>query len=156
MDEELWRWIWLGGAAVFGVGEMITAGFFLLPFAAGAAVAAILAFVEVEPAIQGIVFLVVSVLALIALRRFASKSDESQLPVGANRFAGQTAVVIEQIDRLHGTGRVRIGTESWRATTDGDPIAPPVEVRVVNVRGTRLVVKPIDRSAPGGVATQED
>ncbi len=143
MDEELWRWIWLGAAAVFGIGEIITAGFFLLPFAAGAAVAAILAFLDVAPAIQGIVFIAVSVLALIWLRRYAAQGDERQPAVGANRFAGETAFVLEPVDRISGEGRVRMATETWRATTDGDPIPAGAEVRITEVRGTRLVVEPL-------------
>ena len=38
-DPEVWRWIWLIAAVVFGVGEMAVAGsFFLAPFAIGATV----------------------------------------------------------------------------------------------------------------------
>ncbi len=156
MDDELWRWIWLGAAAVFGIGEMITAGFFLLPFAAGAIAAAVLAFANVNPAIQGIVFLVVSILALVWLRRYAAKGDERQASVGANRFSGETALVLDPIDRIAGTGKVRMDTEIWRATTDGDPIPADSEVRIIAVRGTRLVVEPLTASAPDGAATQED
>ena len=35
-DTELWRWIWVGAFVVLGIGEMITAGLFMLPFAFGA------------------------------------------------------------------------------------------------------------------------
>jgi len=143
VDEELWRWIWLGAAAVFGIGEIITAGFFLLPFAAGAVVAAILAFANVNPAIQGIAFLVVSVLTLIWLRRYAARGDDYQPAVGANRFAGETAFVLEEVDRIAGKGRVRMATETWRATTEGPPIPKGTEVRITKVRGTRLVVEPL-------------
>jgi len=156
VEEELWRWIWLGAAVVFGLGEIFTAGFFLLPFAAGAAVAAILAFLDVDPVIQGIVFLVFSVLALIALRRFADRGTGPQHPVGANRFVGETALVTEPIERYGSQGRVRMGTEVWRATTDGALIEPGREVRVVDVRGTRLVVQPLDQAASEGAAEQED
>ena len=49
MDTEWWRWVWLAVAAVFGIGEIFTAGFFLLPFSAGALVAFVLAWFEIEP-----------------------------------------------------------------------------------------------------------
>ena len=145
MDEELWRWIWLGAAALFGIGEMITAGFFLLPFAMGAVVAAILAFAGVNGAITGIVFLGVSVISLVWLRRYAARGEDRQQPVGANRFTGETAFVVERVDRISGEGRVRMATENWRATTDGDPIEEGVEVRILDVRGTRLVVEPLTK-----------
>ena len=43
VDNEVWRWLWTIFAIVMAVGELFTAGFFLLPFAVGAGAAAILA-----------------------------------------------------------------------------------------------------------------
>jgi membrane protein implicated in regulation of membrane protease activity len=144
MDTEWWRWIWLGVTALFGIGELFTAGFFMLPFAVGAVVAFILALLGVEPAIVLTVFLVVSVLTLVLFQRLVHHGDQRQHPVGANRYVGRRVLVLERIDRVSGTGRVRLDTETWRATTDGDPIAEGAEVRVVEMRGTRLVVTPED------------
>ena len=144
MDTETWRWIWIGAALFLGLAEMVTAGFFMLPFAVGAAVAAVLAFADVDPAIQLIVFIATSLVALIVLQRFVRLGDEDQHPVGANRFVGKTAMVLEAINRTTVEGRVRMDTEEWRATTESDGIAAGVEVRVVEVRGTRLVVEPTE------------
>ena len=143
MDEvELFRWIWVGAAVFLGVAEMVTAGFFMLPFAVGAAAAAFVAFVGVAVWAQFVVFIVVSIAALIGLQRFVRHEDEEQPTVGANRYVDKRATVVEEIDRVSGRGRVRMDTEDWRATTDGDePIPAGVEVRVVDVRGTRLVVE---------------
>ena len=52
--------------------------------------------------------------------------------------------MIEPIDRTTGVGRVRVDTEMWRATTDGDPIPEGTEVHITDIRGTRLVVEPED------------
>ncbi len=145
MDNEWWRWIWLGVAAVFGIGEIFTAGFFMLPFAAGAVVAFVLAWLDVEPAIVLAVFLVTSVLVLIIIQRLVRRGDQKAVPVGANRFVGRRVLVLERVDRVAGTGRVRLDTESWRATTDGDPLEPGAEALVVEMRGTRLVVVPEDQ-----------
>ena len=145
MDNEVWRWIWLGVAAVFGIGEIFTAGFFMLPFAAGAVVAFVLAWLDVGPAIVLPVFLVTSVLVLIIIQRLVRRGDQNVVPVGANRFVGRKVLVLERVDRVAGTGRVRLDTESWRATTDGDPIEPGAEALVVEMRGTRLVVAPEDQ-----------
>jgi len=144
MDTEWWRWIWLGVTAVFGIGEIFTAGFFMLPFAVGAVVAFVLALLDVEPIIVLAVFLVVSILTLVIFQRVVHRGDQRQHPVGANRYEGRRVLVLERIDRVTGTGRVRLETEVWRATTDGDPIEEGAEVRVVEVRGTRLVVVPQD------------
>jgi membrane protein implicated in regulation of membrane protease activity len=144
MDNEWWRWIWLGVAAIFGLGEIFTAGFFMLPFAGGAVVAFVLSLLDVAPAIVLPVFLVTSVLILIIIQRLVQRGDEKIVLVGANRFIGRRVLVLERIDRVAGTGRVRLDTENWRATTDGDPLEPGTEARVVEMRGTRLVVVPED------------
>lgn len=144
MDTEVWRWIWVGAAVFLGFAEIVTAGFFMLPFAVGAVIAAVLAFSGVTPEIQMGVFVATSLVALVGLQRFVRHTDEEQPQVGANRFIGQNAVVLEDIDRTSGAGRARMDTEVWRATTDGDPIPSGTEVTVVDVRGARLVVEPRD------------
>lgn len=144
MDNEIWRWIWIAAAAVFGVGEMFTAGFFMLPFAFGAVAALPLAWLDVHPVIQLVVFLVVSIGSLLAIQRMMKRADEHQPAVGANRFHDRRGTVTEEIDTATGRGQVRVDTELWRATTDGDPIPLGTRVRVTEVRGTRLVVEPTD------------
>lgn len=145
VDIEMWRWVWIGAAIVLGIGEMLTAGLFMLPFAIGAIAAGVLAFLDVYVWIQVVVFLVVSIAALAGLRRFAWRESEPQYSVGAKRYVDAHATVTEPVDRLAGTGRVRMETEMWRATTDLDEtIETGVEVKVVDVRGARLVVEPID------------
>jgi hypothetical protein len=49
--------IWLVAAAVLGVGEMHQGGFYLAPFALGAALAAIVSLLGVGAALSAIVFL---------------------------------------------------------------------------------------------------
>jgi len=142
MDNEIWRWIWIGAAAVFSVGEIFTAGFFMLPFAFGAVAALPLAWMGVNDIVQLVVFLGVSIISLLLIQRMVKKGDEHQPAVGANRFRESRGLVVEAIDRVAGVGRVKVETETWRATTDGDPIPAGTEVRVVEVRGTRMVVEP--------------
>ena len=145
-DVEVWRWIWVIGAAALGVGEMLTAGFFLLPFALGAVAAAILAFANVTVPVQVGVFIGASILSLWGMQRFAWRERETVHAIGAKRYVDARATVTETVNRLGGTGRVRLDTESWRATTTGDDeIAPGTEVRVVDVTGARLVVEPLNQ-----------
>ncbi|MCL1597736.1 MAG: hypothetical protein M3094_01020 [Actinomycetia bacterium] len=147
LDQGLWTTVWFVAAAVLAVGEMLTAGFFLLPFAAGAVAAGILALTGVSVVIQLITFAVISLLSLYLLQRFARKDIHGELlPVGAARYIGASALVTETINRVRGEGMVRMGTESWRATTDRDAEIPVgTEVRVIEVRGARLVVEPWPR-----------
>lgn len=146
VNEAGWAAMWLVAAAVLAIGEMLTAGFFLLPFAAGSAAAGILALLSIGVPIQIITFVAISVMTLWLLRRFAMTEFHGDLlPVGATRYAGRTVLVTEPISRLQGTGRVKLGMQDWNATTDGDEEFPiDAEVTVVEVRGTRLVVEPLN------------
>lgn len=144
-EQGLWIGVWLVAAGLLAVGEMLTAGFFLLPFAIGAASAGILALADVAIGFQIVTFVVVSVGALWLLQQFARKDVHGELiPVGAARYVGATAVVVEPVSRFH-TGWVKMGTEDWRAVTDrSDEIGVDTVVRVVEVRGARLVVEPVE------------
>ncbi len=145
-DPTVWRWIWLVAAVVFGVGEMTTAGsFFLAPFALGAAVAAVLAFVGVELGPEWIAFIGVSIITFLALRPLAHRMDarSDHAGIGSRRLIGQPARVITAIGGDRGAGMVLLGAEQWRAESlDGSPIAVDTEVMVTEVRGTRVVVRP--------------
>jgi len=144
VENETWRWLWTGLALAMGVGEIFTAGFFLLPFAIGAAAAAILAWLGIALLAQWLVFFGVSMFALMYLRRFISRQDEmSQPSVGANRWINSRGLVLEPIDPVASTGMVRILGEEWRATSDG-PIPAGAQVVVTEVRGARLVVAPLE------------
>ena len=142
-DMEFWLWLWIGAAVVLGVGEMITAGFFLLPFAGAAVVTALLALIGVHPIIQLATFAIFSVLFLIGLRVFARSDDDVVHPVGAKRYVDARGTVTEAVDPFSGEGRVRVETEQWRATTDLDEVIETgTPIVVVDVRGARLVVEP--------------
>ena len=144
MDNETWRWVWVGATLILGFGEMVTAGFFMLPFAVGALVAAILAWFDVSPIVQLLSFIAVSIVGLFVFQKVVRRSDADQPQMGANRMVGQRGRVTEAVDRSAGSGRVRVETEDWRATTDGDDIGVGTSVRVIEIRGTRLVVEAVD------------
>jgi membrane protein implicated in regulation of membrane protease activity len=147
MDNEVWRWLWTIFAVVMGIGEIFTAGFFLLPFAIGAGAAAILAWADSPLLAQWLVFFGVSLFSLAYLRRFINRQDEGEQPrVGANRWVGLKGVVIEDIDPVHGGGMVRVSTEEWRAVAP-QPIPAGEKIVVTEVRGARLVVEPLETSS---------
>ncbi len=144
VDNEVWRWLWTIFAIVMGVGEVFTAGFFLLPFAIGAGVAAILAWLNVVVIAQWLVFFGVSVFALAYLQRYIGRQDEGEQPrIGANRWIGSEGVVLEAIDPLSGAGMVRILNEEWRAAAL-QPIAAGSKIIVTEVDGARLRVEQLE------------
>jgi len=74
----LWFWIWLLLAAMLLIGEIFTAGFFMLPFGIGAAVAALLAFLGVALVWQWLAFIGVSAACFIFLKNFANRITADQ------------------------------------------------------------------------------
>jgi membrane protein implicated in regulation of membrane protease activity len=147
MSAEYW-WVWMIIAAVFAVAEILTAGFFLLWFGVGAAVAGLLALVGLGLIWQLSAFVVVSLGLFAVSRRFADRFSKAQPPgVGADRFVGRMGVVIERIDGKNNTGRVRFESEEWRAESDNaETVDVGVAVEAVRVVGTRVIVKVINRS----------
>lgn len=148
MEPEVWRWIWLVATATFVVGEIAMAGtFFLLPFGVGAAVATVIAFAGADPAWQWLAFVAVSAAAFAAVRPLARRlnSGDNPIGVGAGRLVGETGVVITDLtpDPAH-LGAVRIGREEWHAeTTDRSHLPSGTRVEVVQIEGTRAVVRPL-------------
>lgn len=149
-DAQVWATVWLGLAAVFGVGELLVAGsFFLIPFAIGALAAALLTFITGQIWLGLVVFLFGSLGAFLAMRPLADRMDDAignPLGVGANRLIGDIGSLTESIAAGHGqTGVVTVGAEVWNAEcTTGAALPAGSHVRVVEVRGTRILVEPIN------------
>ena len=146
MKFEIW-WIWMGLAAAFLIGEIFTAGFFLIFLSVGAAAAGILAMLDVGYAGQFIVFIVVSGILFVFGRRFADRVTEKQpAGIGADRFVNQGGIVLEKIDNTTNSGSVRVGQDEWRAISEtGDVIPEGVRIKVTQIDGTRAVVKIIEK-----------
>jgi membrane protein implicated in regulation of membrane protease activity len=132
-------------AALFIIGEIFTAGFVLLPIGIGAALSGLVALIGGNVYWQLAVFVVASLILFLVSRRFAERVSKEQPPgIGADRFIGQECIVLEDINNMADSGRVRMGKEEWRAESDsGDDIKAGTKVIVVRLSGTHLVVKPV-------------
>jgi len=144
MPANIW-WIWMILAAFFVVAEIFTAGFFLLWFGIGAAVAGVMSLLDLGFGWQLGAFVIVSGTLFAVSRRFAEKFTKKQPPgIGADRFIGKEGLVLEEIDNIKNTGRVRLKKEEWRADSEsGEVLAVGKQVEVVRLDGTHLVVKGI-------------
>lgn len=153
IELDVWPWIWLGTAVTFALIELALVGgsFIILPWSASAFVAAICAFYDVSIEVQWAVFAFGGAVLFFALYRWARRfvNDSPATPgVGADRLIGLTGIVIApiQIDDVDRRGRVRIHSEDWGAISDVDAVIDSgTKVRVVEMRGTRVVVEPIER-----------
>ena len=136
--------VWLILAVIFGVGEIATLGFFLAPFAGGAAVAAVVSAAGVGMVGSLAVFLLVSILLLLALRPLARSHRRMppQLRTGTAALVGKDATVVERIANAEGVGCVRIEGEVWtaRSYSEDEVYEAGTRVQVIEIRGATALV----------------
>ena len=136
--------IWIIAACVLAVGEMLTLGFFLAPFAVGAALAGLADALGASTAVDFAVFLVVSSLLLLLVRPIARA--HRRLPpatrTGTAALVGRRAIVLERIANDEGVGCVRVDGEVWtaRAYDEDDVIEEGARVHIVEIRGATALV----------------
>jgi membrane protein implicated in regulation of membrane protease activity len=134
--------LWLIAAAILGIGEIATTGLVLAPFAVGALIAALLSAVGVGTAISLAVFLIVSIIALTALRPIARahRRQPAALRTGTAALIGRTATVVERITLDEGC--IRLEGEIWRARPydEDEVIEPGARVHVIEIRGVTALV----------------
>ena len=157
IDLNAWPWIWLGTAVVFALVELTLVGgsFIILPWAVSAFIASILAFYDVPIEIQWAVFVFGGAVMFAFLYRWAQRfmKQNTMAPgVGADRLVGLTAIVTAPIipdDTVRG-GRVTIDGEVWGVAETDHEFPVGSKVRVVAMKGTRVVVSPVDQEPASG------
>jgi membrane protein implicated in regulation of membrane protease activity len=136
--------LWLIAAVLLAIGEIATMGFFLAPFAAGALVAMVTSAAGAGTAINLMVFLVISVVALGALRPVARshRRQPALSRTGTAALVGKHAMVLERIANDEGVGCVRLDGEVWtaRAYDEDDVIEQGKRVQVIEIRGATALV----------------
>lgn len=139
-------WIlWLVIACGLGIGEMHQGGFYLLPFAIGAALAAAVSLLGVGALLSGVLFVVTSGVVVAAMRPVARRHRRLPPPIrtGAAALVGRRATVLERIANDEGVGCVRIeGGEVWtaRSYSEDDVIEAGERVEVVEIKGATALV----------------
>jgi membrane protein implicated in regulation of membrane protease activity len=135
--------LWLVVAVGLAIAEVFTGTFVLIMLAAGALAAAATGALNGELWAQGLVFAIVSALALVVVRPAVKRHLEASGPdaqIGLAAIEGSTCVVLEHVDADHGL--VKIEGETWRARSfDGTQEYEPGErVRVIEVKGATAMV----------------
>lgn len=139
--NPLW---WVGIALVLVVIEIISLDLVLIMFAGGALSAGLTGYLGGPVWAQVLVFAVVSLLLLAALRPWLLRSLRGRVRLeetGTAALVGKEAQVVAEVDAT--TGRVKLVGEVWTArTTSAEPLVPGTRVRVVAIEGATAVVEP--------------
>ncbi len=116
-----YAWLILG--AILVLAEVIVPGFIIFFFGVGCLVTGLLMFLFPMPDwLQLIVFIVSSVVLLFTVRKympniFGGRERRRELPDESDEFAGEPAVVAEDIP-ANGRGKVTFHGSLWEATSD--------------------------------------
>jgi membrane protein implicated in regulation of membrane protease activity len=133
---------WLLLAVILAAGEIMTLGFFLAPFAAGAVLGALADLAGAGAVVSVLVFLLSSGLFFGFLRPVARRHlrTPAQLRTGTAALVGKTAMVTERVDAAAGT--VKLGGEIWSARPyDADEVYEPGRrVSVIEIQGATALV----------------
>jgi membrane protein implicated in regulation of membrane protease activity len=134
-------------AGVFaGVGEILTAGFVLAPFAVGAFVAMLAALAGGGDLVQLLTFAAVTIACFGLVRPIAKRHlyQPPQIRTGTAALVGRPAMVLERIANDENVGSVRIDGEIWtaRAYDEDHVIDAGTKVQVVEIRGATALVEP--------------
>ena len=138
-------WIlWLVAACALGLGELRRGGLYLVPWAAGAALAAVMSLLGVAFLLCAIVFVIASGIALVTLAPVARRQRRLRAAIreGSAALVGREAIVLERIANYEGVGCVKIGGEVWtaRSFADDEVFHAGDHVEIVEVRGATALV----------------
>ncbi|MCR5556469.1 MAG: NfeD family protein [Butyrivibrio sp.] len=135
--------IWLIAAIVLAVIELSTMGLVTIWFAIGALVAMIGALFGAGIFVQLLLFIVVSVVILVAVRPLAEKYLNRNIKkTNIDAVVGRKLIAKTDINNLKGIGKVDMEGSTWLAASSNDEVTIPAgtEVVVVKVVGAKLIV----------------
>lgn len=135
---------WLIAFAILLVIEIATMGLTTIWFAGGTIAAFVANLLGGNVWIQIIAFLAVSFLLLIFTRPVAVRYiNKGRTKTNVDELIGESAVVMETIDNLEGTGQAKLKGMDWTARADQGQgtIEKGATVEVVAIEGVKLIVK---------------
>jgi len=127
--------------------EIMTVDMTSIWFAGGALVAAIAAYCGVSITVQIVIFMVLSVILLLALKPLMKKKLKVEVtPTNADEMIGEIYPVLSDIGPGKATGQIKIRDVEWRAVSeDGAVIKKDTPVKILRIEGTRLIVEPSEK-----------
>ena len=137
-------WVWVIVMALAAFVEAATPVLVSIWFSVGALVAMLAAYFGASLTVQLLLFVFVSIAALVGARPLAKRFvDPHIVPTNADRLLGAKAQVTEEIDNEHASGAVYIDGKTWTARSeDGDIIPAGEQVVVIRMEGVKLFVRP--------------
>lgn len=123
--------------------EIATMGLTTVWFAGGALIAFLAAYIGFGMIVQVVLFLAVSIALLVLTRPVAMKFfNQQREKTNAESLIGQKAIVIEEINSIHATGRAVVNGMEWAAKTEESDVIPvDTVVLIKGIQGVKLIVE---------------
>jgi membrane protein implicated in regulation of membrane protease activity len=145
LNAQLSYWHWWSFAVLLVILEIFSPAAFFLWLGIAAAITGLIILIapEIHWAIQLLIFSVFSIasvwLGRTWFQRNPIETDHPNLNQSNQEFIGNIYIVEQEI--TNGSGRIKVGDSSWKATGDDAKIGD--KVRVVSVNATVLTVERI-------------
>ncbi len=138
-------YVWLILAGVFVIGEVLTSGFLIFWLSLGSLIAMVVSFFTDNIIIQTTVFLISSVILILATKPLVKKfANIETVKTNVQSIIGKKGIVTKDINSIHSTGQVKIEGELWSAIGINDMDIPEgTEVEVNEIKGVKVIVTPI-------------
>ncbi len=138
-------YVWLILAGVFVIGEVLTSGFLIFWLGLGALIAMAVSFITDKIIIQTTVFLISSVILILATKPLVKKfANTETVKTNVSSIIGKKGLVTKDINSINSTGQVKVDGELWSAIGENDmEISKGTEVEVIEIKGVKVIVAPV-------------
>lgn len=137
---------WLITAGIFFIVELATTGFLVFWLGLAALISMVLSFFTASIPIQTAVFVITSIILIISTRpllnKFLKTKETNVVPTNIYGIIGKKGIVIEDINDIDYTGKVKVAGELWSATSNED-LKKGTHIEVTEINGVKLKVQPI-------------
>lgn len=134
---------WAAAIILFGIAEAVTAQLVSIWFVAGSVAALIAGLCNAPLIVQAVVFLAVTIFALVITRPLVKKYIRPKKEhTNADKVIGQVGIVAEDIDNIKATGQVKVDGKIWTARSIDNSVIPTgSEIIIDRIEGVKLMVK---------------
>ncbi len=144
MFNNLW-WVYVSLGIILIIMEIFTPGFIVMWFGISFIIVAIPVYFHASTQIVLLTFTVTVLFLTIFVRNITinlfSKSS-AEIKTNISSIIGAVGVVVEEINTIASTGRVRIRKEVWTAVSENtEVIEENAMIRVLRIEGVKLIVK---------------
>lgn len=134
MDQALF--IWMVACVLFTLVEAFTQQFVSIWFLSGSVVAMLASYLGFDFEVQSILFVVVSLIALIAFRPVVKRFVQGEIvPTNTDYNIGKLAIVTKTFDEITKEGRILVNDMDWAAKSLDD---------IAHEKGEKVIVEKIE------------